>query len=495
MGDFLAFIGLLGFFAGLVMLIYNFIKKKVKKTAVIITVVSFFLFITGAAISGPSEKASPPSEPPVTAVGQQESEQIESDEKEIAEDQSSEKTEGASQGLSEKDKPVATTPGATAPASTTTVTGQMKVHFIDVGQGDAILVQTPTQNILIDGGDRGNTVVNYLRNLGVNSLDVVIGTHPHADHIGGLINVMQSIPVKEVIDPGVVHTTKTFEDYLTLIDEKNIIFTEGRAGMSRDLGGGAKMEILHPVSPSSRHLNDASIVVKITFGEVSFMLTGDAEQAAENQIRSRGYDLNSTVLKVGHHGSRTSTITAFLNAVKPEVAVIMSGKNNTYGHPHQETLAKLTEAGVKTYRTDLHGTIVITTDGQTYDINQKQPYQYTPPKVPEPATSSPTPTPTTPTTTPTPAPENKLSVISYTETVPQGGTASITVQGKPNTQYSITVTYKSGPSKASGLETKTSGSDGKVSWTWKVGANTTPGSWPIDINGGGESVRVNFTVQ
>ena len=145
--------------------------------------------------------------------------------------------------------------------------GVLEAHFIDVGQGDSILIKTADKNILIDGGDRGNTVVNYLRNQGVSSLDLVIGTHPHADHIGGLINVMEAIPVKEIIDPGVAHTTITFEDYLDIIDEKDIKFTEGRAGMTRDLGGGAELEIIHPVSPSSNHLNNASIVARVTFGK------------------------------------------------------------------------------------------------------------------------------------------------------------------------------------------------------------------------------------
>ncbi len=268
---------------------------------------------------------------------------------------------------------------------TTTVTdGQLKAHFIDVGQGDAILIQTSEQNVLIDGGDRGTTVVNYLQNQGIESLDLVIGTHPHADHIGGLINVMESIPVKEVIDPAVVHTTQTFEDYLDLIEQKDIKFTEGRAGMARDLGSGAKMEIIHPTSPSNDHLNNASIVARITFGDISFMLTGDAEKEAEQKMLNRDYTLQSTILKVGHHGSRTSTTSSFLSAVNPEVAVIMCGADNQYGHPHDETLVNLDDANVDIYRTDKHGTIVIISDGQTYDINVKQPYQYTPPKEPDP---------------------------------------------------------------------------------------------------------------
>ncbi len=250
--------------------------------------------------------------------------------------------------------------------------GQLRVHFIDVGQGDAILIQTPEKNVLIDGGERGSTAVNYIQSQGITGLDLVIGTHPHSDHIGGLINVLQLLPVGEIIDPGVVHTTKTFENYLTLIDKKDIKFTVGRTGLKRDLGGGAVMQILHPSSPSSARLNDASIVARVVFGSVSFLFTGDAESAAETEILNSGCDLTGTVLKVGHHGSRKATTRAFLNAVKPEIAVIMCGRDNTYGYPHKETLGRLGKAGADVYRTDKEGTIVITTDGVGYTVKQNR---------------------------------------------------------------------------------------------------------------------------
>jgi len=227
-----------------------------------------------------------------------------------------------------------------------------------------------------------------LQKQGVTSLDLVIGTHPHADHIGGLINVMQSIPVKEIIDPAVVHTTKTFEDYLDIIDQKDVKFTEGRAGMTKDLGGGALLSILHPTAPSSSSLNDASIVAKLTFGQISFLFTGDAEQAAERQMLARGENVNSSVLKVGHHGSRTSTTQAFLNAVDPQIAVIMCGRNNQYGHPHDETFNKLIAANVDIYRTDLQGTIVIITDGQTLEV-KKADSSYAEQPMPPPEESTP----------------------------------------------------------------------------------------------------------
>lgn len=275
--------------------------------------------------------------------------------------------------LGRDESPVISEPGTTAP----TYSGQLKVHFIDVGQGDAILVETPSHNILIDGGERGNTVLNYLEEQGVSELDLIIATHPHSDHIGGLINVLETLPVKEIIDSGAVHTTKTFEDYLKVIDKKEIRYTEGSAGMARHLGSGVSIQFMHPATVFGSNLNDSSIVVRLTFGKISFLLTGDAEEATENRIFDRGYRLKSTILKVGHHGSSTSTTDSFLKAVNPEIAVIMVGDNNEYGFPHHETLARLAGSEVDIYMTSVHGSIIVTTDGQTYDINVDQPYQYT----------------------------------------------------------------------------------------------------------------------
>ncbi len=390
-GGFIMLLGLFGFLVGCIRLFKDVRARAPLKTVAIMLVVSFLAFSVGAAMLPPGEEPAHGDdykileETPAPDLEEVAGPDLDAQE---GPDLEAETEEGT-----ETQKEVAKEDAAPSPPSATAPGGTLKAHFIDVGQGDAILIQTPSQNILIDAGERGNTVVNYLKSQGVHSLDLVIGTHPHADHIGGLINVMEALPVKEVIDPGVAHTTKTFEDYLTLIDRKDIPFTEGRAGMSRDLGGGAKMQILHPSSPSSSHLNNASIVVRITFDQVSFMLTGDVEATAESRILGRGYTLTSTVLKVGHHGSSTSTTSSFLRAVNPGVAVIMCGSNNRYGHPHEETLANLSAAGVDIYRTDKQGTIIVTTNGQTYDINVKQPYRYTPASFGEAAEPDPEPEP------------------------------------------------------------------------------------------------------
>lgn len=355
-------LGLLGFvgFIGFTMwLLINLIRKKPIRTPVVLTLVAIVFFITGIAIS-----PSPSSDVVIYGNDDSEEEIIDASIKNVAHsDEATEEAELENQDEDDND------------INEYYTTGNLEVHFIDVGQGDSILIITPLKNILIDGGDRGSTALNYIKNHGIKSLDYIISTHPHADHIGGLINVIQAMPVGEVIDPAVVHTTQTFEDYITLIDQKGIWFNEGRAGMVFDMGGGAMMQILHPTAPSQSDLNNASIVIKLIFGNVSFLFAGDAESAAESQILNRGYDLDSTILKVGHHGSNTSSTQAYLNAVKPEAAVIMCGKNNSYGHPHEETLSKLNAVNAKIYRTDLHGNIVITTDGQTYSIN-KEPYAY-----------------------------------------------------------------------------------------------------------------------
>ncbi len=346
------FIGLmstLGIIVCLIWMVVNLIKRKQLKTPALLLLLSVLAFSLAIAISPPA--ADEAGDNDTVERFEEVADDTEAEETDLGNDQ--EEPEDVAEEAADSRAPP---------------TGQLTVHFIDVGQGDSIFIKTPEQNILIDGGNRGDTVVNYLQALGVNKLDLVIGTHPHADHIGGLINVMERIAVDAVIDPGVMHTTVTFEDYLTLIDEKDIEYIEGRAGMHRDLGGRAELKIVHPVSPGD-HLNNASIVARVTYGDISFLFTGDAEKEAEAEMLRRDYSLQSTILKVGHHGSRTSTTREFLDTVEPKAAVIMCSRDNSYGHPHEETLNILAHARVDIYRTDQHGTIIVTTDGRSYEVS------------------------------------------------------------------------------------------------------------------------------
>ncbi|MDQ7785899.1 MAG: ComEC/Rec2 family competence protein, partial [Desulfomonilaceae bacterium] len=245
--------------------------------------------------------------------------------------------------------------------------GRLAVHFIDVGQGDAALVQTPSGGtVIIDGGDRA--VVEYLRKQGVDTIDVMVSTHPHADHIGGLITVLERFPVKKVVDPGVPHTTQTYEEYLTLLLKKDVEFIEGGHGMEIEVDPVITLEIYGPVEVSEEDLNNSSIVIRLAYvnGDFSVLFTGDMMEEAEKTFCDLNVDVRSTVLKVGHHGSRASTSKEFLQRVSPEAAVISSGAGNSYGHPHPETLQRL--SGLSVYRTDRHGDVVIRSDGRTYKV-------------------------------------------------------------------------------------------------------------------------------
>ncbi|NLG79988.1 MAG: MBL fold metallo-hydrolase [Firmicutes bacterium] len=248
----------------------------------------------------------------------------------------------------------------------------LAVHFIDVGQGDSILVQAPSgKTMLVDGGpvDASDRLIAYLKAQKVSRIDVLVATHPHADHIGGLIEVLRTFVVGLVVDSGKVHTTATYERFLTLIDQKNIRFRLGRAGDTIDLGPGLDVRILHPSEPLPENMNDCSVVIRLQYGKVGFLLTGDAETEAENAILRSGADVHATVLKVAHHGSRTSSSPWFLKAVKPVVAVIPVGAGNPYGHPHRITLLNLADYMDRVYRADLDGDVVVTTDGTTFQVD------------------------------------------------------------------------------------------------------------------------------
>ena len=244
------------------------------------------------------------------------------------------------------------------------------VHFIDVGQGDATLIQTRGGSVLIDGGDRqaGPVVVSYLRNEGISKISYVVATHPHADHIGGLIDVLGEFEVGTIIMPRVAHTTITFERFIDAIEENNIPVREPVVGSTINMGG-ATFTIVAPNSSWYANLNDYSVSMLLLYGETRFLFTGDAERESEMEMVERGHDISAQILHVGHHGSRTSTVQPFLDAVSPQIAVISVGANNPFGHPHREVVNRLEAAGVAIYRTDLHGTIVISTDGINFTIH------------------------------------------------------------------------------------------------------------------------------
>ena len=247
------------------------------------------------------------------------------------------------------------------------VDGTVDFHFIDVGQGDGMLIMTEDGNILIDAGPASaSTELNaYLDKYGVTDIEYAIFTHPHEDHIGGAASVVNSRNIKNVIMPDAEYDTKTYTRLLTALEQStktNVI--PAQSGDTYELGN-LKIRILAPNSDEYKSTNDYSVVAKITYGSTSFMFTGDAEALSEKEIMSlyNSYELKSNLLKVGHHGSTTSTSEAFLDAVNPLIAVISCAKGNDYGHPHTKTMEKLAERGITVYRTDMEGSMILTTNG------------------------------------------------------------------------------------------------------------------------------------
>ena len=240
---------------------------------------------------------------------------------------------------------------------------QLSVDFIDVGQGDSILICSGGQSMLVDAGtnESGKTVLNFLRNKGIKKLDYAVGTHPHADHIGGLDDVIRGIDTDSLLMPNAVTDTKTFNDVLDAAESRNLSITVPEEDDEFSLGA-SRVTVLSKNKEQSDNLNNSSLILKIVYGDFSLLLTGDAEKEAEKQLLSDKKDVSADVLKVGHHGSETSTSGNFLKAASPKCAVISCGKNNDYGHPHEKTLKKLEKQGTEVYRTDISGTISLFAD-------------------------------------------------------------------------------------------------------------------------------------
>ena len=246
---------------------------------------------------------------------------------------------------------------------------EMKVHFIDVGQGDSIFIELPDdKTMLIDASEReyADRITTYIYSCGYNSLDYVVATHPHSDHIGGMADVIGSFSVGNVILSPATHTTKTYTNMLTAIDQSGAKVTLGTGGTEIFSDGDLSAVVIAPVTEDYSNLNNSSVMIMLTYGEKKFLFTGDAEEEEERTVTA---DVKCDVLKVGHHGSSTSTGNAFLTAANPEYAVISCGTGNSYGHPHTETIDKLKKAGINIYRTDLQGDIVMTCDGKNITVN------------------------------------------------------------------------------------------------------------------------------
>lgn len=244
-----------------------------------------------------------------------------------------------------------------------------EVHFIDVGQADSALIECDGETMMIDGGNvaDSNVVAAYLKKEDVTELNYVVCSHAHEDHVGGLSGALSVTKADNIYAPKTKANTKAYKNFKKKAEEQNVEIKHPNVGDKIQLGS-STVEFLGPVDENGKDLNSTSIVLKIIYGNTSFLFTGDAESDEEEEILNSGADLKSTVLKVGHHGSRTSTSYPFLREVMPQYAVISVEKGNSYGHPNEDTLSKLSDAGVEVYRTDESGDIVMTSDGNSISI-------------------------------------------------------------------------------------------------------------------------------
>lgn len=251
----------------------------------------------------------------------------------------------------------------------TSQAGTLTVTWLDVGQGDAAVIQCGGQSMLIDGGkpEKSSYIYAWLQQHGLRYLDVIVATHVDADHIGGLSGALNYASVGTAYCPVTTGTTETFQSFVKYLAQRGKQITVPTAGETFALGG-AQVQILGPLH-SAEDSNDNSIVLKVSFGATSFLFTGDAERAEEQDLLNAGVNLQSTVLKVGHHGSDTSTSYPFLRAVAPQYAVISVGAGNSYGHPTEAVLSRLRDAGVTAFRTDMQGEITAVSDGQTVNFS------------------------------------------------------------------------------------------------------------------------------
>ena len=243
---------------------------------------------------------------------------------------------------------------------------QLKIHFIDVGQGDSTLIEINGYTLLIDAGPEASSkkLKNYLDKNGITKLDYVVATHPHEDHIGGMPEIIKNYKIDHFLGPKVTNNTDIFKNMVKELKSKSLKIQVLKKGDSLNLGENVEFNILAPIEDNYEDDNNYSVVAKLSYKDTSFLFMGDAETLVESQLLRDKTDVKADVLKVGHHGSTSSSSKAFLKAVSPQYAVIFCGKNNKFGHPHKETIEKLQQADIKYFRTDKDGNIVITSDGK-----------------------------------------------------------------------------------------------------------------------------------
>ena len=346
--------------------IQNFFHKIMPKKKVLRGIIAFVIFVVGCCVAPQVETTTPEVTNPtdITISSEATSEPT----VEITTEPTTEPTTEATTEPITEPTTAPTTEPTTAPTTEPTVAPEnstFEIHFIDVGQADAALVLCDGKAMLIDGGNAEDSslLYTYLKNHNISHLDYVIGTHAHEDHIGGLAGALNYASVGTAYCPATSYDTKAFGNFVKALDKHGVSITVPSTGDSFTLGSAACTILA--VNTDSSDPNNTSIVLRIVYGDTSFLFTGDAERVVEQAILNRGANINSTVLKVGHHGSESSTSYVWLREIMPQYAVISVGKDNSYGHPTEEVLSRLRDAEVKTFRTDLQGDIICVSDGKS----------------------------------------------------------------------------------------------------------------------------------
>ena len=254
--------------------------------------------------------------------------------------------------------------------------GYLEVHYLDVDQGDAIYIKVNDYDILIDSGPKSQCehLMSQLRNLNIDDFEMVIATHPHEDHIGGMLSVFNTYKVKAFYMPNVTNTTMAFENMINAVARQGLKINEIKSGMKFDLGEGAKLEVFSPCEDDYENLNDYSPIMKLIYGDNSFLFTGDAEKVAEEEVLDNysHRELEADILKYGHHGSSTSSSEELIKAVSPKYGIISCGSDNNYGHPNKKVLKLIDKYDIETYRTDISGAITVISDGKDITIKTEK---------------------------------------------------------------------------------------------------------------------------
>lgn len=335
----------------------------------------------------------------------------------------------------------------------------LKVNYIDVGQGDSIFIELPNkETMLIDAGEKNydKKVINYIDSLKYSRIDYVIGTHPHTDHIGALASVIKKYDIGSIYMPKKESNSKTFVNLLNTIKEKNLKIHTAKAGVNIINSDNLKVDIIAPNKEYS-DANNNSAVVKITYINRCFLFMGDAEVESEKNITD---SVKCDVVKIGHHGSDTSSGISFVKSTNAKYAVVSVGKGNIYKHPYEFILKRWEENGAEVLRTDELGDIVITTNGNELSINNEK-VNYVDNHNKD-------------------LKDNDIEVVNIDTHI--GGKSEIKIKGTPNTRYTIKVYYSSGVSKAKGLSEKESDNDGYVTWNFNISPKTKKGKYKFTIN-------------